>query len=285
MGDKKLPAGLYIVATPIGTADDITLRALHILAQADVLAAEDTRNLRRLMDIHGIALQGRRIVPYHDHNGDAQRPKLLAALEQGKTVAYASDAGTPLIADPGFGLALGAREAGYKIQAAPGASAVLTALCMAGQPTDRFFFGGFLPNKTGHRKAMLEKIAPLDSTLVYYESPKRVRACLSDMITVFGAERSVSLCRELTKKFEEVIRGSLVEVEEIVAGRESIKGEVVLVLGPPLEKVVKEEDIHEFLIELLQTSRVKDAAAAASTHFNIPRKQAYEIALLIKDQK
>ena len=181
---KKLHPGLHILATPIGTANDITLRALQVLRDADVLAAEDTRVLRKLMDIHGINLSGRRILPYHDHNGDMQRPKIMALLAEGKTVAYSSDAGTPLIADPGCSLSKAAIENNIRIHVAPGASALLTALCLAGQPTDNFFFGGFLGSKTSQRIKNLEKVAGIDATLVYYESPKRTGAALEDMVTV-----------------------------------------------------------------------------------------------------
>lgn len=283
MLQKKLHAGLYILATPIGTANDITLRALQILRDADVLAAEDTRVLRKLMDIHGIDLAGRRIIPYHDHNGDGQRPKILALLAEGKTVAYSSDAGTPLIADPGFSLSKVAIENGYKVHAAPGASALLTALCLAGQPTDNFFFGGFLGSKASQRIKNLEKVAALGATLVYYESPKRTVAALRDMATVLGGDRSVSVCRELTKKFEEVIRGTIDEAIAEIDARESFKGEVVIVLGPPHKKQATDADIHHALTLAMQEYRIKDAATQIAEQFGVPRKRAYEMALKIKD--
>ena len=280
---KKMDAGLHILATPIGTANDITLRALQVLRDADVLAAEDTRVLRKLMDIHGIDLDGRRILPYHDHNGDAQRPKIMEHLAAGKTVAYASDAGTPLIADPGFSLTKEAISQGHRIHAAPGASAILTALCLAGQPTDNFFFGGFLGSKSSQRVKNLEKVAGLGATLVYYESPKRTLAALNDMATVLGAERKVSVCRELTKRFEEVIRGTIAEAMEEIENRTSFKGEVVIVLGPPIKKETSDADIHHALSIALQEYRIKDAASQIAEQFSIPRKRAYEMALKIKD--
>jgi len=200
---QSLESALYFVATPIGAARDITLRGLDILARADVLAAEDTRNTKRLLDIHGVDLGARWIVPYHDHNGAAQRPKLIAALKEGKSVAYMSDAGTPLIADPGFALARDVIAAGLKVRAAPGASALLTALAVAGLPTDRFFFAGFLPPKTGARQKELGLLAPVPGTLVFYESPKRIHGSLTDMVQVLGGDRQAAVCRELTKKFEE----------------------------------------------------------------------------------
>ena len=279
---KKLHPGLHILATPIGTANDITLRALQVLRDADVLAAEDTRVLRKLMDIHGINLSGRRILPYHDHNGDMQRPKIMALLAEGKTVAYSSDAGTPLIADPGFSLSKAAIENNIRIHVAPGASALLTALCLAGQPTDNFFFGGFLGSKTSQRIKNLEKVAGIDATLVYYESPKRTSAALKDMVTVFGGDRLVSVCRELTKKFEEVIRGTLEEAIREIDMRESFKGEVVIVLGPPIKKQISDEDIYQALKIALREYRIKDAASQIAEQFSIPRKRTYEMALKIK---
>ena len=279
---KKLHPGLHILATPIGTANDITLRALQVLRDADVLAAEDTRVLRKLMDIHGIDLSGRRILPYHDHNGDMQRPKIMALLAEGKTVAYSSDAGTPLIADPGFSLSKAAIENNIRIHVAPGASALLTALCLAGQPTDNFFFGGFLGSKTSQRIKNLEKVAGIDATLVYYESPKRTGAALEDMVTVFGGDRLVSVCRELTKKFEEVIRGTLEEAIREIDMRESFKGEVVIVLGPPIKKQISDEDIYQALKIALREYRIKDAASQIAEQFSIPRKRTYEMALKIK---
>ena len=279
---KKLHPGLHILATPIGTANDITLRALQVLRDADVLAAEDTRVLRKLMDIHGINLSGRRILPYHDHNGDMQRPKIMALLAEGKTVAYSSDAGTPLIADPGFSLSKAAIENNIRIHVVPGASALLTALCLAGQPTDNFFFGGFLGSKTSQRIKNLEKVAGIDATLVYYESPKRTGAALEDMVTVFGGDRLVSVCRELTKKFEEVIRGTLEEAIREIDMRESFKGEVVIVLGPPIKKQISDEDIYQALKIALREYRIKDAASQIAEQFSIPRKRTYEMALKIK---
>ena len=172
--------GLTLVAVPIGAARDITLHALDVLRAADVLAAEDTRTLRRLMDIHAIPLGDRPLIAYHDHNGDRARPRLLAAMAEGKSVAYASEAGTPLIADPGYDLARAAREAGHAVTTAPGVSAVVTALSLAGLPTDRFLFAGFLPNQSGARKSALRELAEVTATLVFYESPKRLAAMLAD---------------------------------------------------------------------------------------------------------
>ena len=279
---KKLDSGLHILATPIGAANDITIRALNILRDADILVAEDTRVLRKLMEIHGINLNGRKILSYHDHNGEVQRPKLIALIKEGKVLAYASDAGTPLIADPGFSLTKLAIQNNIRVHAAPGASALLTALCLAGLPTDNFFFGGFLGSKSSQRIKNLQKIQNLDATIVYYESPKRTLSTLKDIFKIFGNDRLISVCREMTKKFEEVIRGTVDQVIDEIKSRHSFKGEVVIVLGPPTKKEISDEEIYSALQIALQEYRIKDAATQISEQFGVPKKRSYEMALRIK---
>lgn len=274
----RLAPGLYFVATPIGTARDITLRALDVLASADVIAAEDTRSLRRLMEIHGVPLDGRRILSYHDHSGEEALKRLLGALKDGRSVAYASEAGMPLISDPGYDLSRAAGEAGYLVTAAPGASAVLTALTLAGLPTDAFFFAGFLPNATGARRTRLEELRSVPGTLVFYESPKRVAASLADMATVLGADRSAALCRELTKKFEEVRRSTLGELTEQLHA-DKVRGEIVLVVDRARSEVVNESDVEEDLLAALKEHSVKDAADLVSQTHDIPRRRVYQMAL------
>ena len=283
MRREKLTAGLYIVATPIGAARDITLKALDILNSADILVAEDTRNLRKLMDIHGVDLDGRPLWAYHDHNGDMQRPKLLAAIEGGASVAFVSDAGTPLIADPGYSLSRDATLQGLKVTTAPGASAVMAALCMAGMPTDRFMFAGFVPNKVKARADFLTELAPLNATLVVYDSPKRVVATLSQMLTVFGETREIALCRELTKKFEEVVRGSIDTVLKEIDARDSLKGEIVLVLGPPKAIKATDDDIILRLNECLTTQRLKEASNLIAQELGVSKKRVYALGLSLKD--
>lgn len=273
-----MAAGLYFVATPIGTARDITLRALDVLASADVIAAEDTRSLRHLMEIHGVPLEGRRIVSYHDHSAQGARKRLLDALAQGQSVAYASEAGMPLIADPGYDLSRAAGEAGYLVTAAPGASAVLTALTLAGLPTDAFFFAGFLPNAKAARRSRLETLRMVPGTLVVYESPKRVAASLSDMADVLGAERPAALCRELTKKFEEVRRGSLRDLAESAVA-DPPRGEMVLVVDRAGTEIVKDSDVEEDLVAALKQGSVKDAADLVSRMHDMPRRKVYQMAL------
>jgi 16S rRNA (cytidine1402-2'-O)-methyltransferase len=282
---QSLESALYFVATPIGAARDITLRGLDILAHADVLAAEDTRNTRRLLDIHGVELGARWIVPYHDHNGAAQRPKLIAALKEGKSVAYVSDAGTPLIADPGFALARDVIAAGLKVLAAPGASALLAALAVAGLPTDRFFFSGFLPPKTGGRQKELRLVAAVPGTLVFYESPKRIHGSLTDMVHVLGRDRQAAVCRELTKKFEEVRRGTLDDLAASYEG-EKPKGEIVVVVGPAPAREISAQDLGDALASALAHHKsLRDAVDQITDEFGLPRKRVYNLALKMEKDK
>lgn len=268
--------GLYLVATPIGTADDITLRALEVLRRADVLAAEDTRNARRLMELHGLSVGGRPLVAYHDHNGQQVRPRLMAALAEGKTIAYVSDAGTPLVADPGYRLAEAAIAQGHLVSTTPGASALLAALAVAGLPTNRFLFAGFAPPKSAARKSFLAEFATVPATLVFYESPKRLAKALADMVAVLG-DRPAAVCRELTKKFEEVRRGSLLELA--AAYPTPPKGEIVVVVGPPEVSLADARDIDTALRSALDAGSVRDAAQQVADDLGIPRKQAYARAL------
>lgn len=277
-----LSPGLYLVATPIGTADDITLRALAILRDADLLAAEDTRNARKLMEIHGVPLNGRRVVPYHDHNGARARPGLLKAIDEGQSVAYVSDAGTPLIADPGYRLAQEAIERDLKVIAAPGASAVLAALSVAGLPTDRFLFAGFLPPKSAARRSELEALAAVPATLVFYESPRRLADCLADMAQVLGGTRDTAVCRELTKRFEETRRGALNELAAAYADETPPKGEVVIVIGPPKVARTTEADLDSALAAAMQDNSLKDAASIVAEATGLPRKQVYARALELR---
>jgi 16S rRNA (cytidine1402-2'-O)-methyltransferase len=274
----KLAAGLYFVATPIGTARDITLRALDILASADVIAAEDTRSMRKLMDIHGIALNDRPLLAYHDHNGGKMRPKLLDYLAQGLSVAYGSEAGTPLIADPGYHLSKEAAEQGYLVTSAPGPSAFVTALTLAGLPTDRFLFEGFLPNSKSQRRSKFQDLMDIQATLIFYESPKRLAAMLADAADVLGASRQAVYCRELTKKFEEVRRGTLGTLAQETQGA-TIKGEVVVLIDRAHEPNVNELDLETQLRNALSTMSVRDAAETVAQVTGLPKRQIYKMAL------
>ncbi len=273
-----LSAGLYFVGVPIGTARDITLRALDVLASADVLAAEDTRSLRRLMDIHGVPLAGRRIVAMHDHSGAAVTDKLLAAIRAGQSVAYASEAGMPLIADPGFELSRAVAEAGLPLTCAPGPSALPTALALGGLPTDAFFFAGFLPNAATARKAALETLQEVPGTLVFYESPKRLGAMLRDAAEVLGPDRKAAVCRELTKKFEEVQRHPLEKLAEIHAGSPP-KGEIVVLVDRARSGTVREIDLETELKGALSEMSMRDAVDMVSQAHGLPRRKVYQAAL------
>lgn len=280
---KPLSAGLYFVATPIGSARDMTLRGLDILASADVLAAEDTRTARKLMEIHGVSLGKRQLVAFHDHSGGAVIARLVAAMNEGQSVAYVSEAGTPLIADPGYELGLAAHAEGIAVTAAPGASAVLAALTIAGLPTDRFAFVGFLPSAKVQRETAIAELRDAPFTLVFYESPKRVGEMLSSLRDVLGETRQAAVCRELTKKFEEVSRGTLGTLASEYADR-NVKGEVVVLVGRAGAVAVADVDVEEALKKAMATMRVKDAATAVSGAFGLPRKQVYQMALAMKDK-
>ncbi len=277
-GVTTLAPGLYLVSTPIGNARDITLRALEILAVADILAAEDTRRTRNLLEIHGLRRDARRLMPYHDHNGAAQRPRLLAALAEGRSVALVSDAGTPLVADPGYRLAVEAIAAGYTVQAAPGASALLASLAVAGLPSDRFLFAGFLAPRQAARRRTLMELAAVPATLVFYESPRRLAASLADMAAVLG-DRPAAVCRELTKRFEETRRGGLSALAEQYGAEEPPKGEIVVVTGPPLASTGEAGGLDATLAIALARLSVKDAATEVAVTLGLPRRQVYARAL------
>ena len=279
---KPLAAGLYFVATPIGAARDITLRGLDILASADVIAAEDTRTARKLMDIHGIPLGQRRLVAYHDHSSEHVRARLMAEIGTGKSVAYVSEAGTPLVADPGFALGRAAIAEGYQVIGAPGPSAVLAALTVSGLPTDRFMFVGFLPSTAAARRAELAALADVGATLVFYESPKRVGALLTAMCETLGAGRSAVVCRELTKKFEEVQRGTLGELS-LAIGDTPLRGEVVVLVDRGEGRETGTDEIEDALRDAMKTMRVKDAATAVAGAFGLARRDVYQMALKLED--
>jgi len=276
----ELAPGLYFVGVPIGTARDITLRALDTLASADLLAAEDTRSLRRLMEIHGVPLEGRRVIALHDHSGTSVQERLIAAIREGKSVAYASEAGMPLIADPGFELSRAAAEAGVMLTCAPGPSAVLTALALGGLPTDAFFFAGFLPNSKSARIAALEKLRDVPGTLVFYESPKRLVAMLRDAATALGAGRKAAMCRELTKKFEEIQRDTLENLAEIYQAQ-APKGEVVVLIDRGRSDSVNQLDLETDLQRALKELSMRDAVDLVAQAHGLPRRQVYQAALAL----
>lgn len=272
---------LYLLATPLGTARDITLRTLDVLASADVLAAEDTRTLKKLMEIHAIPLGNRPVIAYHDHNGDRARPKLLKALAAGQSVAYASEAGTPMIADPGYHLVREVQAAGFGVTSLPGPSAVITALTLGGLPTDTFTFAGFLPSSKAARRKALKGFEDAQGTLVFYESPKRIAAMLADAAEVLGGGREGRICRELTKKFEEVIAGTLEELVGKLSTR-SLKGEIVVLVGKGAPAEVSVEAIGQALEGLLPDMSLRDAADKLAAETGMKRRDIYQIGLKLQ---
>jgi 16S rRNA (cytidine1402-2'-O)-methyltransferase len=272
-----LAAGLYLVATPIGNLRDISLRALETLAAADVIACEDSRVTRKLTGHYGIATP---LTPYHEHNAAEARPKLLARLANGQTVALVSDAGTPLISDPGYKLVRAASEAGHAVIAVPGASAVLTALGVAGLPTDRFFFEGFLPPKQAARQKRIAALAAIPATLVLFESGPRLPTALADLAAGLGP-RAAAICRELTKVHEEIRRDDLASLARHYAEGGETRGEIVLVVAPPADDAAKADDVDELLRSALVRVSVKDAVGEVALATGRPRREVYQRALAL----
>ncbi|MEL6363464.1 MAG: 16S rRNA (cytidine(1402)-2'-O)-methyltransferase [Pseudomonadota bacterium] len=271
-----LEPGLYVTATPIGNLKDVTFRALEVLGEADAIACEDTRTTARLLSAHGLKTT---LVPYHDHNAEAARPKLLARIAAGEAVALVSDAGTPLISDPGYKLVREARERGFKVVAIPGASALTAALSIAGTPTDRVLFAGFPPARAGARAAFFKELAGVQATLVFYEGPSRLGASLAAMAAAFGDRRAV-VARELTKMYEETVGGALSELAARYAEAPP-KGEIVVLVEPPAENAGA-VDLDAALRAAMAEMSLKDAAAAAAEAAGVPRRTAYARALQLK---
>lgn len=275
---QALAPGLYLVATPIGNLRDITLRALDVLRAADRILAEDTRVTRRLLDAYEI--EGR-LQAYHDHNAEKVRPELLDALADGEIVAMVSDAGTPMVSDPGYKLARAAIEAGADVVAIPGASALLAALCIAGQPTDRFTFAGFPPPRTVGREKWLQDLPDRTGTLVFYEGVSRIADSLASMAKVLG-DRPAAVCRELTKLHEEARRGSLSELAAHYAEAGPPRGEAVIVVGPPADTDWTAEQIDLALQEALADMRVKQASAHIAEMSGWSRRDVYARAIALR---
>ncbi len=281
LSSKPLP-GLYVVATPIGNLDDITLRALDLLGSVDRIVCEDMRHTRILLDRHGIEA---RLIPYHEHNAKQMMPNIMARLAHGETVALVSDAGTPLISDPGYKLVRKAVRSGIYVSTLPGANAALAALILSGLPSDRFLFAGFLPTKTAARCKSLRNLATVDATLIFFESPRRLATSLADMATELGA-RDGAVARELTKLHEELRYGDLAELATHYAEAGAPKGEVTLVIGPPREpEALSNEEVDARLKKLLQTESVRDSAAKLAAEIGHPRRDLYQRAVRLAGQK
>ncbi len=274
---EPLAPGLHVVATPIGNLGDISFRALATLAAADAVIAEDTRVTKNLLAHYGISTP---LVAYHEHNAAVMRPHLLARLATGAALALVSDAGTPLVSDPGFKLVTEAVASNIAVTSIPGASAVLAALVVAGLPTDRFFFEGFLPVKSAGRRQRIAELAAIPGTLVFFESPRRVAETFADLAAVLG-DREAALARELTKHFETVRRGTLGELAAALGAEPPPKGEIVLLVGPPRDDgpALPQGDLDALISKALETHSVKDAAAVVSAETGQPRRKIYARAL------
>ncbi|MFC7396461.1 16S rRNA (cytidine(1402)-2'-O)-methyltransferase [Chelatococcus sp. GCM10030263] len=275
---EALAPGLHLVATPIGNLKDISFRALGTLAAAAAVLAEDTRVTKTLLAHYGISTP---LIPYHEHNAAQMRPQLMERLQAGEALALVSDAGTPLVSDPGYKLVAAALEAGVPVTSVPGPSAVLAALIVSGLPSDRFFFEGFLPQKSAGRRSRLAALAAVPGSLVFFESPHRVAAMLADAAHILGP-RPAAVARELTKLFETVRRGSLTELAEAYAGEGPPKGEIVVVIGPPdADARDSAADLDERLETALKLHSVKDAAAVVAADTGLPKREVYARALAL----
>jgi 16S rRNA (cytidine1402-2'-O)-methyltransferase len=275
---RELPPGLYLVATPIGNLGDVTLRALETLAAVETIACEDSRVTRRLLDRYGITTP---LLPYHDHNAEAMRPRILARLDAGTAVALVSDAGTPLVSDPGFKLVQAAQAAGHIVTAVPGASAVLAALTASGLPTDRFFFEGFLPPREAARRDRINELASLPATLVFFETGPRITAMLNDLAERLG-RRPAAVCRELTKLHEEIRRGDVEALAHAWRDGAETRGEFVVVVGPPAKGEQAETiDLDGLLAQALATASLKDAVEAVAAATGQKRRVVYQRALAL----
>jgi 16S rRNA (cytidine1402-2'-O)-methyltransferase len=277
----RLSAGLYLVATPIGNLGDVTIRALETLAGADLIACEDTRVTRKLLDRFHITTQ---LSPYHDHNAATVRPRLLEKLAAGAAIALVSDAGTPLISDPGFKLVREASRAGIVVSAVPGASSVLAALCLAGLPTDRFFFDGFLPARSVARRARIKELARIEATLVLFETGSRIAAALADLSDELG-DRDAAICREMTKLHEQVERSGLAELAARSDTLET-RGEFVVVIGPPApaDTAMTDSDLDRALKVAMAGSSLKDAVTEIAAISGRARREVYARALALTRQ-
>lgn len=279
-GEPRLSPGLYIVASPIGNLEDLSARASRFLQQADLIACEDTRVTAKLLRAAGATTP---MLAYHEHSPPEVEEKLLARM-QTEAVALVSDAGTPLVSDPGHRLVRAARAAGIAVTTAPGPCAAIAALAVAGLPTDRFFFEGFLPNKDGARSNRLAELKTIPATLIFYESGPRLADSLAAMATALG-DRAATVARELTKAYETVYRGTLVSLATDFAIADEPRGEIVVVVGPPVEEKASADDIEASLAAALETLSVKDAAAAVSARLGLPKRDVYARAVEMASER
>lgn len=270
---EPLAPGLYVVATPIGNLGDMTIRALATLAAAETVLCEDTRTSGKLMERFSLKT---RLAPYHEHNAQKVRPQILERLQQGATIALISDAGMPLVSDPGYRLVKEAVEMSIPVTACPGPSAVLTGLALSGLPTDRFLFAGFVPQKQGERKKLFAEFAKLRATLIFFESPHRIIETLHDLVTALPG-RQVAVTRELTKLHEEVLRGEAADIAMQLEARPSVKGEITLLVGPPeADEEVSETELENAIAHALAEMPASKAASEVAKRFNLNRSDVYQ---------
>ena len=276
---SQLQPGLYLISTPIGNLDDISIRALRVLAKVDRVACEDTRHTRILLERHNIKT---RVLPYHEHNAESMRPAIMARLTHGETIALLSDAGTPLISDPGYKLVRKTIASGIHVSALPGPCAAIMALTLSGLPSDRFTFIGFLPSKRLARQKKLATLVDWDTTIVFFEAARRLSECLQDMLEIFG-NRNVSIARELTKIHEEIIRGPLEEIILNYNDQNTLKGELTIVLGPPPKSntIFSEEFIDSRILQLIKNKSVRDTVAELHEETGLSKRSLYARALLL----
>lgn len=273
-----MSANLTLVATPIGNLQDMSPRGLEVLQRADLVLCEDTRQTAKLLGLLGLKAPLRRC---DEHREERLIEEVLDLLAQGKQLALVSDAGTPLISDPGFKLVRAVRQAGFPVTATPGPAAPILALILSGLPSDRFFFGGFLPSKSGARREIFTELANLRATLIFFENPKRLAACLSDALPIFGADRAVATARELTKKFEQVRTGTLQDLATAYAAEDAPKGEMVLMFGPAAQKD-EAEDLDTLLLQALKDQPASSAAKDVAKLTGLPKSTVYQRALELK---
>lgn len=274
---EPLPPGLYLVATPIGNLADMTLRGIAVLARCDVIFCEDTRHSRTLTAHFGITTH---LNPYHEHNGARERPKILSQLANQRRVALISDAGTPLISDPGYKLVREVVAAGHRVESLPGASAALVALTASGLPTDAFFFAGFLPSRSSARRTRAAELSSVPSTLIFFEAPSRIAECLADLAAVLGGRPAV-VARELTKRFEAFVRGPLDALAATFATQET-RGEFVILVGPPEPGDVADEAIIEALRTALETMSLRDASKQVAEAYGVPKSRVYDLGIKLR---
>ena len=282
---KKLDAGLYFVATPIGSARDITLRALDVLYSADLLIAEDTRSLKKLMNIHQIPIRGRKVISYHDHSSSNTRKKIIELIKEGKSVALVRDAGTPLISDPGYKLVRNAIEEDLEVYSVPGPSSVIAALTVSGLPTDTFSFLGFLPHTKAKKKKLLETYLKLESSLIIFESGKRLQKTLDLLAETCRPSTEICICRELTKLNEEITRFTVEQGTKVIKKMRSSKGEFVIIVGKSDAGDFDLKNLDERLKKLKKSMSMKGSVDLLVEQLKIPKNTIYKKALTIFKDK